>query len=131
MRPGVRSGVAALLLALAGLVCAQAQIVDFQNERTSMVEIHDLWRFHTGDYLYAAADPVNLLDPRGREELGEEAGAIADAEAAVEETTNSLKTLMEYRLDLLKQRGYEINTEGTERFADEILDDFIKMWDNK
>ncbi len=28
---------------------APAQIVDFQNERVPMVEIHDLWRFHTGD----------------------------------------------------------------------------------
>jgi hypothetical protein len=49
MRPRVRSGVAALLLALAGLVCAQAQVVDFQNERLPVVEIHDLWRFRTGD----------------------------------------------------------------------------------
>ncbi len=49
MRPRVRSGVAAVLLALAGLVCARAQVVDFQNERLPVVEIHDLWRFHTGD----------------------------------------------------------------------------------
>ncbi len=52
MRPRVRSGVAALLLALAGFVCARAQVVDFQNERVPMVEIHDLWRFHTGDAPY-------------------------------------------------------------------------------
>jgi len=51
MRPQVRSGVVAFLLALVGLVCAQAQIVDFEKERLPVVEIHDLWRFHTGDDL--------------------------------------------------------------------------------
>ena len=30
-------------------MCAPAQVVDFQNERAPMVEIHDLWRFHIGD----------------------------------------------------------------------------------
>jgi hypothetical protein len=28
---------------------ARAQVVDFQNERLPVVEIHSLWRFHTGD----------------------------------------------------------------------------------
>ena len=36
------------------IVCARAQVVDFQSERASVVEIHDQWRFHTGD------DPVGL-----------------------------------------------------------------------
>ena len=49
MLPNARSGIAAVLLVVAGLVCAPAQVVDFQNERAPMVEIHDLWRFHTGD----------------------------------------------------------------------------------
>ncbi len=49
MLPNARSGIAAVLLVVAGLVCASAQVVDFQNERAPMVEIHDLWRFHTGD----------------------------------------------------------------------------------
>jgi hypothetical protein len=37
------------LLVLIGTDLARAQVVDFQNERSPMVEIHDLWRFHTGD----------------------------------------------------------------------------------
>ncbi|MGA8668892.1 MAG: PP2C family protein-serine/threonine phosphatase [Terracidiphilus sp.] len=49
MLPKARSGIAAVLLVVAGLVCAPAQVVDFQNERAPMVEIHDLWRFHIGD----------------------------------------------------------------------------------
>jgi hypothetical protein len=49
MRPRVRSGVAALLLVFADLICAQSQVVDFPNERLPVVEIHDQWRFHTGD----------------------------------------------------------------------------------
>lgn len=31
------------------MLCAQAQVVDFQEERKPVVDIHDLWRFHTGD----------------------------------------------------------------------------------
>jgi hypothetical protein len=38
---------------------------------------------------------------------------------------------MEHRLELLEQGGYEISKEGTESFADEVLADFIKMWNNK
>jgi Stage II sporulation protein E (SpoIIE) len=49
MLPNARSGIAAVLLVVAGLVCARAQVVDFQSERAPVVEIHDLWRFHTGD----------------------------------------------------------------------------------
>jgi hypothetical protein len=49
MLPNARSGIAAVLLVIAGLACAPAQVVDFQSERAPMVEIHDLWRFHTGD----------------------------------------------------------------------------------
>jgi hypothetical protein len=37
------------LLALPALPSTSAQIVDFQKERQAVVEIHDLWRFHTGD----------------------------------------------------------------------------------
>jgi len=51
MLPNVCSGIAAVLLVVAGLVSTKAQVVDFQNERLPMVEIHDLWRFHTGDDL--------------------------------------------------------------------------------
>src|SRR3984957_5345389 len=49
MLPNARSGIAAVLVVVAGLVCARAQVVDFQSERAPVVEIHDLWRFHTGD----------------------------------------------------------------------------------
>ena len=49
MLPNARSGIAAVLLVIAGLACAPAQVVDFQSERAPMVEIHGLWRFHTGD----------------------------------------------------------------------------------
>ena len=37
------------LLVLIGTKLAPAQVVNFQNERVPVVEIHDLWRFHTGD----------------------------------------------------------------------------------
>jgi sigma-B regulation protein RsbU (phosphoserine phosphatase) len=49
MLPNACSGIAAVLLVFTGFVCARAQVVDFQNERAPMVEIHDQWRFHTGD----------------------------------------------------------------------------------
>jgi hypothetical protein len=49
MLPFARSCIAAALLALVAILCARAQVVDFQNERQPVVEIHDLWRFHTGD----------------------------------------------------------------------------------
>jgi RHS repeat-associated protein len=82
-------------------------------------------------YLYAIGDPVNRIDPRGREDEAEEAGALEESEALAEEETYKLKTLMEYRLQLLEQGGYEISKEGTESYADELLEDFIKMWNNK
>jgi sigma-B regulation protein RsbU (phosphoserine phosphatase) len=53
-----------LVLALFALIStkrAPSQVVDFQNERAPVVEIHSLWRFHTGD------DPDGKLgwsDPR-------------------------------------------------------------------
>ncbi|MGA2848137.1 MAG: SpoIIE family protein phosphatase [Terracidiphilus sp.] len=49
MLPHGRSGIAVLVLALSVLPLARAQVVDFQNERQPIVEMHDLWRFHTGD----------------------------------------------------------------------------------
>lgn len=49
MLPNARSSIAAVLLVVTGFVCARAQVVDFQSERAPMVEIHDQWRFHTGD----------------------------------------------------------------------------------
>ena len=44
-----RSGIAAVVLAGAALLCARAQVVDFQSERLPVVEIHRLWHFHTDD----------------------------------------------------------------------------------
>jgi Stage II sporulation protein E (SpoIIE) len=49
MLPHARSGIAALLLAVSVLPLARAQVADFQKERQPVVEIHDLWRFQTGD----------------------------------------------------------------------------------
>jgi hypothetical protein len=37
------------LLFVIGTKLGRTQVVDFQNDRLSMVEIHTLWRFHTGD----------------------------------------------------------------------------------
>jgi hypothetical protein len=86
-------------------------------------------------YVYAGADPVNMIDPRGREEAGEEAGAISDAEAAAEEEAYKLKTLMRYRLQQIEDaegnRGYEINTEGSEQDVKEMLKALKDMWNNK
>jgi len=44
-----RTCIAAALLGVVAIVCARAQVVDFEKERQPIVEIHDLWRFHTGD----------------------------------------------------------------------------------
>jgi RHS repeat-associated protein len=49
-------------------------------------------------YLYAGGDPVNLIDPRGREDAEEEAGAIEDSVDLAEEETYKLKTLMRYEI---------------------------------
>jgi hypothetical protein len=49
MLPHARSCVAAALLGVVSILCARAQVVDFEKERQPVVEIHDLWRFHTGD----------------------------------------------------------------------------------
>ena len=49
MLPHARSCIAAALLGVVSIVCARAQVVDFEKERQPVVEIHDLWRFHTGD----------------------------------------------------------------------------------
>jgi sigma-B regulation protein RsbU (phosphoserine phosphatase) len=37
------------LLSVISSILAPAQVVDLQNERAPIVEIHDLWRFHAGD----------------------------------------------------------------------------------
>jgi hypothetical protein len=42
-------------------------------------------------YLYANADPVNMLDPRGRD-AGETAGADAESIKLTEETTEEIET---------------------------------------
>src|ERR1017187_3342744 len=44
-----RSCIASALLGVGAILCARAQVVDFQKERQPVVEIHGLWRFHTGD----------------------------------------------------------------------------------
>src|ERR1017187_8967193 len=44
-----RSCIASALLGVGSILCARAQVVDFQKERQPVVEIHGLWRFHTGD----------------------------------------------------------------------------------
>ncbi len=49
MVPQVRSCIASALLAGVAILCARAQVVDFEKERQPVVEIHTLWRFHTGD----------------------------------------------------------------------------------
>jgi hypothetical protein len=42
-------GIAVALFIITSFTCAHSQVVDFQNERLPLVEIHDLWRFRTGD----------------------------------------------------------------------------------
>jgi hypothetical protein len=49
MNPHARSCIASALLGVVAILCARAQVLDFQKERQPVVEIHDLWRFHTGD----------------------------------------------------------------------------------
>src|SRR5580704_16025878 len=49
MLPQARSCITAVLLGVVAILCAQAQVVDFQKERIPVVEFHTLWRFHTGD----------------------------------------------------------------------------------
>ena len=54
-----RLSILSALIAVASILSARAQVVDFQKERAPIVEIHDLWRFHTGD------------DPDGKLGLGQ------------------------------------------------------------
>jgi RHS repeat-associated protein len=85
-------------------------------------------------YLYAGGDPVNRIDPQGRAELGDEAGATEGAEQDVEETTFSLKTLMRERLLKIQAGSYPgcpITCDATEQEADEALEALIKMWNNR
>ena len=49
MYPHARTCIASALLGVVAILCARAQVVDFQKERQPIVEIHNLWRFHTGD----------------------------------------------------------------------------------
>jgi hypothetical protein len=52
MFPHARSGVAAVLLAVAALCCGShghSQTFDLENDRVQMAELHGMWRFHTGD----------------------------------------------------------------------------------
>jgi Stage II sporulation protein E (SpoIIE) len=52
MHPHARSGVAAVVLAVAALFCAShghSQTFDLENDRVQMAELHGMWRFHTGD----------------------------------------------------------------------------------
>jgi hypothetical protein len=49
VNPQARSCIASAFLGVVAILCARAQVVDFQKERQPVVEIHDLWRFHTGD----------------------------------------------------------------------------------
>ena len=49
MNPHARSCIASALLGVVAILCARAQVVDFQKERQPVVEIHDLWRFQPGD----------------------------------------------------------------------------------
>lgn len=49
MNPHVRPCIVAALLGVVATLCARAQVVDFEKARQPVVEIHDLWRFHTGD----------------------------------------------------------------------------------
>jgi hypothetical protein len=49
MLPHARTCIVSALLGVLATLCASAQVVDFEKERQPIVEIHDLWRFHTGD----------------------------------------------------------------------------------
>jgi hypothetical protein len=49
MFPQARSCIASALLGIVATLCTPAQVVDFEKARQPVVEIHDLWRFHTGD----------------------------------------------------------------------------------
>src|ERR1019366_1553756 len=49
MNSHARSCIASALLGVVAILSARAQVVDFEKERQPVVEIHDLWRFHTGD----------------------------------------------------------------------------------
>jgi hypothetical protein len=49
VNPKARSCIASAFLGVVAILCARAQVVDLQKERQPVVEIHGLWRFHTGD----------------------------------------------------------------------------------
>jgi len=92
-------------------------------------------------YLYAVGDPVNRRDPRGREELGDyeidvEAGETI-AEPAEEAVVDNLEEAM-YKLETLEDYqaasqgpGYRIITQKTADFVEDLIDDFIKLYNAK
>jgi hypothetical protein len=50
--PNIRSSIAAALLAVLAILCAdvaRGQTFNFENDRVQMAELHGMWRFHTGD----------------------------------------------------------------------------------
>ena len=91
-------------------------------------------------YLYAGSDPVNRRDPSGRDLEEYEIDVAADetlAKPAEEEAINALEEAV-YKLRTLKNYqissqgpGYRIITQGTEDFTDDLLDDFIKLYNAK
>ena len=44
MNPHARSCIASALLGVVAILCARAQVLDFQKERQPVVEIHNLWQ---------------------------------------------------------------------------------------
>lgn len=93
-------------------------------------------------YLYASVDPVNMLDPRGREDEEEEAGAIEKSADQVEQEVYQLKTLERYEIQQSwgveagesgedGVSGNNINADGSRQFVRNLLKDLMDEWNNK
>ena len=78
-------------------------------------------------YVYTANNPINFTDPWGAS--AEEEYLLNDD--LIEETENSLETLLKYQKQVTQQGGYRISTQGTEDYFDEVLDEFIKLYNAK
>lgn len=92
-------------------------------------------------YLYAGCDPVNRRDPKGRLDEGEYEEDIvidetlaAPAEEVVadelEEALYKLETLEDYQA-ASQGPGYRIITKKTADFVEDLIDDFIKLYNAK
>jgi len=102
----------------------------YYNPAVGRFQTADSYEGRIGDpatlhkYIYTRNDPVNRIDPSGKNDAEEEVEILADE---VEEVTNSLKTLKRHQIRS-QNPFYRISDVGTEDFSDEVLDKFVEIY---